>query len=111
MPLLSGLSGTKLAAGCVVSPRRSRTMSSYSTREMRRIGDHATVGVPGAHVAPKIDTPSAAGPPPSPPASTTPSAGDAASSCDEHAGASAATAAIASGPARMKSALERRIVG
>src|SRR5580658_6076328 len=46
-----GLSGTKFVAGCVVSPRRSRTMLSYSTREMRRRGDQATVGDPGTQSA------------------------------------------------------------
>src|SRR5580700_1306209 len=60
-PVVRGLSGGKPLAGCVVSPRRSRTMSSYSTREMRRTGDQSTVGAPGVHDAAKSPTPIDAG--------------------------------------------------
>ena len=42
-----GLSATNAVAGWVVSPRRSRTMLSYSTREIRRTGDQSTRGPPG----------------------------------------------------------------
>ena len=41
-PLASGLSDTKPFAGWVLSPSRSRTMSLYSTREMRRRGEGPT---------------------------------------------------------------------
>lgn len=36
-------------------------MLSYSTREMRRMGDQATAGFVGSHGASKIETPSAEG--------------------------------------------------
>jgi hypothetical protein len=48
-------------------------MLSYSTREIRRMGDQSTVVVPAVHVSLKSETPRAFGgavedpPPPSPP--------------------------------------------
>jgi hypothetical protein len=94
-------------------------MLSYSTREIRRIGDQATVGAPGVHVSPKRPTPrgaGAAGPPPSSPSLTGgeegEEEGDSPASLlglDVQAGASAMSTPTATPPIGYRSELVGRI--
>lgn len=95
-------------------------MPSYSTREMRRMGDQATVGPPPPHVAAKIPTPTGAGEDGAPPSSPLPPSADApapdsrgaersALVLDEHAGATARSAPKDAPTSGAKSAWSVRI--
>src|SRR5580692_6319276 len=121
-PKPSPLSGSNAAAGCVVSPKRSRTMLLYSIREMRRMYSQSTAGgAPASHASPNRPTPSAGvaataqppsvvGVPPSPPspvAASSPPPGPVPPPALAHAGASPAPAATARAPRKTSGAVDR----